>query len=317
MAKRARRMSKSQPEQNTLYFVGDANDDRVIDSAAALTAINRKQYHQTKSYKPLLYHWRAQCISLGDSSTPVIFSTAPNTWTTRNAVTKLGAMYHKQLKGNNITKSMLGRYGRELRFALKTGEGYTHASGADGFQVATMDISGGNSVLTPVQEDGSTSAFADYTNSDGATVSYGGSNTLTTISIPEATAAGEPETVVCSLVGTSNHGENDFAVIPEYLASRRNLDDHDEADHSLPEDTSLMLRIGSTADEHLDDVIEATEVIGVTRPYNEAGANALYPQGVLAAVGDYASGVAPLGLIQVDGCTNAKFLFTVTAITEM
>lgn len=316
MAKR-RSAKKLQPEQNQLYFVGDANDDRALDLAAALTAINRKQYHQTKGYKPLLYHWRAQCISLGDSSTPIVFGTAANTWTTRNAVTMLGAMYRKQLRGNNITKSMLGRYGRELRLALKTGEGYTHGAGADGFGPATLDVSGGNSVMVPVQVDGSTSSFADYTNSDGTTVGYGGSNTLTTIAIPETTADGEPETVVCSLVGTSDHDANDFAVVPEYLASRRNRHDHDEADHSLPEDTSLMLRIGSTADEHLDDVIEATEDIGVTRPYNEAGANALYPQGILAAVGDYASGVAPLGLLKVDGCTNAKFLFTVTAITEM
>ena len=83
MARKRSRGSKPQPEQNVMYMVaGDAA--QYIDLAASLTAVNRKQYHQTKNLKPLLYHWRAQCVTLGSDTDPIFFETAANTWTTRS-----------------------------------------------------------------------------------------------------------------------------------------------------------------------------------------------------------------------------------------
>ncbi len=308
-------MSKPQPEQNTMYFVSN-NANQVIDCAAALTAVNRKQYHMTKNLKPLLYHVRAQCVTTGGDADPIRFATAPNTWTTRNALTMFGKQYAKLLRNNSLRRGMLGTYGKEIRYGLSTGL-YTHASGADGFGPAYLIAEdGANSAYSPRDIDGAT-IFDDYTNSDGAAVTYEGSNTLTTVAVPEVGASGEPETIVPSILGTSSHADNDFACVPEYLASRRNLHDHDEADHSLPENTSLMLRIGSTSDEHTDDHVKALEVVGVTRPYDEAGANTLHMQGLLMAAGDYSSFVAPCGLIKVEGNADSKFLLSVTAITEM
>ena len=284
-----------------------------VDGAAALTAVNRKQYHQTKGMRPLLYHYRAQCLTLGTDSTPIEFSTAANTWTTRNAVTLLGKMFKKQLRENGIRVSQLPKYGRELRLSLKTNAGYAHGEGNDGFgQVAQPD----SSTLRPVDSEGAT-LFADYTNSDGSTVSFGYGNELSTISVPETTASGEPEVVVPSLVGTTDHDANHLAVIPEYLNGRRNAHDHVEKDSNFPSDDNLLMRIGATANEHYDDVVEAVEDVGDQRPYNEAGANLLCTQGILTTAGDYCSFVAPLGLVMVKGNADAKYMLTVTAITEM
>ena len=131
------------------------------------------------------------------------------------------------------------------------------------------------------------------------------------------TADGEPETVVPCLLGASDHDNQKMAVVAEYLKSRRNIHDHDEVDHSIPSDDSLLMRIGASSDEHYDDVVDAIEETGIYRPYDEAGSLEQVPQAILAAAGDYCSGVAPLGLIKVTGNSDAKFLFTVTAITEM
>lgn len=310
MAKRSR--AKPQPEQNVLRFHATATTN-YLDIGAALSAINRKQYHQTKGLKPLSYHIRAQCITTGADADPIEFGTAANTWTTRNAVTKLGAMYAKQLRDNGLRRSQLPKYGRELRLSLKTNSDYVQGSGADGFGQEAYLASGN---LNPLDHEGAT-LFASYSNSDGVSVSYSTGNELSTISVPEATADGEPEVVVVSLVGTSDHGENHLALIPEYLSSRRNADDSVEKDVHFPSDDNLLMRIGAAANEHFDDVVEAIEDVGDKRPYNEAGANLICTQGMLMAAGDYCSFVAPLGLIQVKGNTDSKFLLTVTAITEM
>nr|AGA18320.1 hypothetical protein [uncultured marine virus] len=313
---KARRISKPQPEHSVMLFEA-TNANNVIDLAAALTAVNRKQYHQTKNYKPLAYHFRAQCLTLGSDSDPVVFSAAPNTWTTRNAVMMLGNMYRKHLSNNNITRSMLGKYGKEIRMGFGTGFGYSHGSGTDGFSgSASLASSGSGQVLFPVQWTGS-EVFANYTNTDGTAVTKYTANDLTLVSIPEAAADGEPETVVFALTGTSDHDANDFAVIDEYLKSRRNISDHEEIDATLPDDTSLMLRIGSTADEHFDDVVDALEETGDQRPYDIASADTDLPVGMLASAGDYTSGVAPLGLLKVSGNSDSKYFITVTAITEM
>ena len=291
------------------YHAGSAAD--LVDCSAGLTVINRKQYHQTKSYKPLAYHVRAQCITTGSDADPIKFYTAANSWTTKNAVTMLGRHYAAQLKRNGITKKMLPRYGKELRLALKTGADYTHASGSDGDSDAYL----ASTAIQPVDSDGN-GVMQAYTNTSGNSVTFLTANDLTTISIPEAAASGDPETVVASLTGTTNHGENDFAVIPEFLGARRNASVED-LNVDLPHDQSLMLRIGSTAAEHFDDILESTERFGEDRPYDENGANELVLQGALMAAGDYCSFVAPLGLVRVIGNTDSKYIFTVTAITEM
>ena len=293
--------------------------DHTLDLAAALTAANRKQYHQTKNLRPLLYHFRAQAITLGGDTDPIEFASAANTWTTKNAVVKLGAMYRKQMRDNSISIKQLPRYGRELRLSLQTGtDGYDHASGSDGFAgSATLDddATAGNSLYPRDVADAS--LFNAYTNTDGTSATYYNSNMLSLISIPETTADGEPETVVVCLTGTSDHDANDLALIPEYLASRRNSHDHSEIDADIPSDDNLLMRIGATANEHFDDIIDAVEETGALRPYDEAGANKLVHQGAIMAAGDYCSGVAPLGLLNLKCNADAKFLLTVTAITEM
>lgn len=310
MAKRRSRASKPQLEQNVMeYHAGSAAD--LVDCSAGLTVINRKQYHQTKSYKPLAYHVRAQCITTGSDADPIKFYTAANSWTTKNAVTMLGRQYATQLKSSGITKSMLPRYGKELRLALRTNVDYTHSSGSDGDQDAYL----ASTAIQPVDSDGN-GVMQAYTNTSGDSVTFLTTNDLTTISIPETGVNVAPETVVLSLTGTSDHDANDFVVIPEYLGARRNASVED-LNVDLPHDDSLMLRIGAASAENLDDILESTERFGEDRPYDENGANELVLQGALMAAGDYCSFVAPLGLVRVIGNTDSKYIFTVTAITEM
>ena len=311
MAKKrtARKISSAQPEQSCMYVQADGTTIS-LDLASMLTSINRKQYHQTKNLRPLLYHFRVQGIAM--DSAVMKFGSAANTWTTKNAVVKLGAMYRKQLRDNGISIRQLPRYGRELRLALAVGVGYDHGSGSDGFA--------GSATLTntafPEDIDGAT-VFAGYTGSDGTSITQFTANDLTLISVPEMTADGEPETVVVSLTGTSSQDSNDMALIPEYLASRRNTADEFEEDVDFPSDDNLLMRIGATAGEHFDDIIDALEDTGDQRPYNEAGANQIVPQAIVCNAGDYASGVAPLGLLEFNGTANQEFLIWVTAITEM
>ena len=292
-----------------------------IDLASCLTAINRKQYHQTKNLKPLSYHFRVQAMDV-DSSL-IKFSAAPNTWTTRNAVVKAGTMYRQYLRKNNLRRAQLPTWGREMRFALTTTEtGYTHASGSDGYGRPTGAGLQPMNFLSDQSTDNLGEAFADYTDTatgDGvSTVTFELASGPSLFSLAESAADGEPEAIVMALTGTSNHDDNKLAVIPEYLSGRRNIDDVDSADNEIPSDDNLLNRLGSSSEEHYDEVIQALEVShGTHRPYNEAGANALYPQCMLAANGDYASGVAPCGLIEVKGTANQEFLLTVTAITEM
>ena len=291
--------------------------EHTMDIAACLTATNRKQYDQTKSYRPLLFHVRAQCVTLGSDSDPIEFVTAANTWTTKNAVVKLGAMYKKQLKDNGVTISMLPKYGKEMRLALETSVGYDHGSGSEGYGAATLDDDAGAGVaIFPCDIDGS-SLFNAYTNTDGQSATFYNSNRLTTISVAPTTAGDESQTVVPCLLGTTDFDANDLAVIPEYLGSRRNQHDHEDLNDDLPHDDNILNRIGSTAQEHYDDIMDTLEDGSVYRPYDEAGANKLVHQGALMAAGDYCSFVAPLGLVSVRGNADAKFLLTVTAITEM
>jgi len=321
MAKRAgKRSGKPQPEQNVLYFEMTAATNH-IDLASCLTAINRKQYHQTKNLKPLAYHFRVQGLDV-DSSI-IKFSTAPNTWTTKNAVVKAGAEFRKYLGKNGLKRSQLPIWGRELRFALTTVEtGYTHATGSDGFGRPTGAGLQPMNFLSDQSTDNLGEAFADYTDTasgDGvSTVTFELASGPTLLSLSESGASGEPEAIVMALTGTSNHGDNKLAVIPEYLSGRRNQDDVVSVDHEIPSDDNLLNRLGSSTEEHYDEVIQAMELShGTHRPYNEAGANALYPQCIVAAVGDYASGVSPCGLLEVKGTANQEFLLWVTAITEM
>lgn len=282
-----------------------------LDLSAALTAVNRKQYHQTRNLKPLAYHVRAQAVDL--NSGVIKFATAANTWTTRNAVSMLGKKYAAHLKNNGLRRSQLPTYGRELRLALATAEtGFSHASGSLGFGTASLTAE-----FPSTWAEGS--MMADYTVSDGSgsTVTFGTGNEMTLIAVSDTSADGEPQTVVSCLTGTTNFDDNKLAVIPEYLISRRNAADEVEVDHEMPSDTSILHRIGSTSDEHADDVVDALEETGDHRPYNMAGANLLCPQGFLGALGDYCSFVAPLGLIEVQSADNAQYLITVTAITEM
>ena len=317
MAKRkAKRMSQPQPEQNIMKF-HTSRVEHTIDSSACLTASNRKQYDQTKSYRPLLYHIRAQCITLGSDSDPIQFATAANTWSTKNAVVKLGAKYRKQLRDNDITMSMLPKYGRELRLALETAVRYDHGSGADGYGPATLDDDDADGLALYPRDVEGASLFNSYANTDGTTATFYNSNRLTTISVPATTVDGEAKTVVPCLLGTTDFANNDLAVITEYLGSRRNAHDHEELNHDLPHDDNILNRIGSASQEHFDDIVDSLEDGNVLRPYDEAGANKLVVQGALMAAGDYCSFVAPLGLVSVRSNNDAKFLFTVTAITEM
>ena len=116
----------AQIAQKRLYFTIGAssteqNDsgDVYLDIPAALTAVNRKQYHQfTRSGEPLCY---TVTVSNLASTKPITIVTAPNTWTTRNAAKKTAVGWKTQLKNSSIRMSELPTYAKRFRCAFDSG----------------------------------------------------------------------------------------------------------------------------------------------------------------------------------------------------
>ena len=112
----------AQIAQKRLYFsfaasASQENDvnDVYLDIPAALTAVNRKQYHQfTAKGDPLCYTVTVTGLI---TDRELKFCTAPNTWTTRNAAKKTAAGWMEQMKNSNIRMSELPTYARRFRCA--------------------------------------------------------------------------------------------------------------------------------------------------------------------------------------------------------
>jgi len=306
----------AQVEQTRLYFTiagspsdtENDGDDIYLDLAAALTAVNRKQYHQVKSNgDPLCYTVTVTAVT---TNKPFAASTAPNTWTTRNAAKKTAVGWKAQMKHAGIKLRDLPTYARRFRCAY---EAAAVETGVNDQRLATH--------LCPDGGDG-TILFDPYTSPDGGTVNYDNSNDIVLLPISED----DPdEAYKACLLGVTNVVGMTFGMTHEFLLSRRNMREETDMSTEFPSALGLMNTLYAVSEELADDVVGAVDAFNTTRPYSEFNA----VEDVFAArVSSENGGIpsmtfdAPLGLIKFEPfagewAEDDVFMVDVHAIYEM
>jgi len=304
----------TQVEHTRLYFeIGAAsateNDttDIYLDIPAALTAVNRKQYHQVKSNgDPLCYMVQVTAVT---TAKPLYFCAAPNTWTTRNAVKKTAVGWKKQMKNAGIRLSELPTYARRFRCAFDYS---AHPSGANQ-----------QSLLNHLVPDGCDKSrlFTPYDAPDGSSISYATSNEIVMVSV--ASDADPTQAYRCALLGDTDAANTSFAMIHEYLKSRRNMREETDMTTEFPDDDGLMNTLFAVSEELADDVVSAVDDYNIARPYSEANAS----ESVLACMvtanttNNRETFPCPLGLLKIVGdfgvSEDDEFIVDVLAMYEM
>jgi len=304
----------AQIAQKRLYFTlaGSASDDQnddddiYLDIPAALTAVNRKQYHQvTANGDPLCYTVTIQCIASTKTLTPC---TAPNTWTTRNAVKKVAAGWKEQMKNSGIRMSELPTYARRFRCAYDSGAHETAANGQALLKHLVPDDCSGSRLFTM------------YTPPSGTpNITYFNSNEIVLLSI--ASEANPEEAYRCSLLGNTDDAGTSFGMIYEYLKSRRNMREESDPDVEFPDSDGLLNTIFATSESLADDVTKAAQGYNTDRPYDDVSAVLGVTGAMVAAdVSNYQETFsAPLGLIKFTGdyTAGSVFIVDVEAVYEM
>ena len=283
--------------------------DIYLDIPAALTAVNRKQYHQfSASGDPLCY---TVTITNLKSSKPLVISTASNTWSTANAAKKTAVGWKKQLKKAGIRHSELPTYAKRFRCAFDSGA------------VSTGDS---QAILNQLVPDGTLEAdgegdrlFTDYSSPDGGTISYSTSNEVSFLPVSETDGADPYKPV---LVGDTA-ANNIFGMIFEYLKSRRNMREETDPSDEFPDADGLMNTLYAISESKADDVTDAASGYNTERPYSVSDA----PRAVLGAMvtanttENRSTFSVPLGLLKIEGefglTTGDQFIIDVEAVYEM
>lgn len=258
-----------------------------IDLAAAMSAVNRKQYHQVKKDgTPLCY---AVTITTYKSKSGTAFLTAPNNWTVRGAVKKTAIGWKRQLVHGGIKMSDLPTYAKRFRCAFD--------------EDALSNVGSGQSILLqlqPISGNQYSSCFKNYTDSLGDPATY--SNTNEVVMVP----VGPDGAVVdyrMMLLDDSSSGY--FGITSEFLKSRRNIRDASDPALEFPDPDNLLDPLFATSEELSDDIVDAVDDYNTQRPYDEtesikakvAGSSEPTATGIIQQT----SFVAPLGLIKLSG----------------
>jgi len=263
-----------------------------IDLAAALSAVNRKQYHQVKrNGQPMCYAITVTALTTKSGFT---VQTAENNWTVKNAVKKAAIGWKRQLKHGGIKVSDLPTYAKRFRVGMEDG---AYASGA-GLQTLT-------SHLVPILGDMLTSGFQSYTDSLGVTATYQSTNEVVMVPVETDPDVGTVVDYRMKLLGTTTSGN--LGIVCEFLKSRRNIRDASDPDIEFPDTDNLLDPLFATADELTDDIVGAAEQFNTQRPYDEEGTCELYMGGLCYPTAEGSHGlqsvsmVAPLGLLKIGG----------------
>jgi len=302
-------------EQTRLYYkLGATHDfendvaDIYLDLAAGLTAVNRKHYHQVKKNgSPLCYTVTLTAIT---TSKPITAVTAPNTWTTRNAVKKTAIGWKQQIKNAGLKLRDLPTYARCFRCAFDSGSVTAIANDQTLYKHLRPDASDGTSLFTP------------YNTPDSGTVTYSNSNEVVLLPIAEDTPN---EAYRAVLLGDTGAAGMTFGIIDEFLKSRRNMREETDMTSEFPDSDGLMNTLFAVSEELADDVVSAVEGYSTTRPYTESNAVESVHAGTVVstpATGPTESTFqAPLGLIKFENAINwsigDEFMIDVHAIYEM
>ena len=307
----------TQIAQKRLFFTIDGTTDQngtsdiYLDIPAALTCVNRKQYHQfTASGEPLCY---TVTITNLASSKQITVVTAPNTWTTRNAAKKTAVGWKKQLMNSNIRMSELPTYAKRFRCCFDVG---AVGSGAGAQGLANHLVPDGGPAVGEANGD---RLFTPYTNPlGGGNIDYFNANEIALLMADADDPSVEFKPILCG-VSTAD----DFGMISEYLKSRRNMREASDAESEFPDADGLMNTLFASSEVLADDVTKAAQDYNTMRPYSESDAD----EPVWAAsvtpltTENKATFSAPLGLLKFSGefgfSTADTFVIDVEAVYEM
>lgn len=287
----------SDPPQN-------APKDVFIDIASCLTAVNRKQYHQcTAAGDPLCY---TVTITNLKSTDPLVFCTAANTWTTKNAAKKTAVGWKEQMKNSNIRMSELPTYARRFRAAYS-------------FRAVNPD-SNTQYLKDHMCPDGCDDdrLFTPYFAPDGSLINYENANDVTLLALEDGL-----DDFKCVLTGNTSSGAGGrfFGMIYEYLLSRRNMREESDPSTEFPSTQGLMNTLFATSEELADDVTGAVDEYMRARPYSESdAADAVWAARLLAdTTNNRETFSAPLGLIHLNSAWDDgdMFVIDVEAVYEM
>ena len=261
--------------------------DVYIDLAAAMSAVNRKQYHQCeKNGTPLCY---AVTVTSFRCKSGMFMATAANSWTTRNAVKKTAIGWKRQLKHGGVKLSDLPTYAKRFRCGF---DSEAHPAGA-GLRTLAKH-------LQPIESDQVTPCFTDYTDSLGDGATYENTNEIVIVPVGPDGAVVEYR---MNLTGGTSSGE--FGMIEEFLNSRRNIRDASDPTLEFPDADNLLDPLFATAEELSDDIVEAAEDYNTARPYSEVNAKDEFVGCIIepttVGIPQAQSMVVPLGLIKIQG----------------
>ncbi len=248
-------------EVKTLMYTATGSTEKYFDISSALTAANRKQYHQfTRKGRPYCVDVTIEHIVSSSAGQSVQWVTAPNNWTTRNAAVKMSAGWKHQLKEAGIRMRDLSKYGRRLRLPLDDGM----STSGDGSMYATFEPKG-----VKVSDSNNVDLFEDYKTPAGDTVTYAGANEFTRIAIPDEENAGDSVEMNLALLGFSDAigANNYFGVVDEYLGSRGGVPDEPDSGKQTPDPLNMLQTLFSSTQPSTDEVIEAVEDYQDFRPY--------------------------------------------------
>jgi len=268
----------------------NTTEDIYIDLAACMSAVNRKQYHQVRiDGTPLCY---AGVVTAIKSKGGMILATAPNSWTTRNAVKKTAVGWKRQLIHGGVKVSDLPTYAKRFRCGYEK-EAIKSTAGQQYLELQ----------LQPVLADQTSTAFRQYTDAMGNTATFENTNEVVMVPVETDPDVGTVIEYRMALLGSSASGS--FGIIEEFLKSRRNIRDSSDPTVEFPDVDNLLDPLFATADELTDDIVEAAQDYNTARPYSEDESNL---STVGCAITSTATGivqkenfVAPLGLLKIQG----------------
>ena len=299
----------------TTFYINSGDDaETYLDTMAALSAANGKQYHQFGNDDvPLAAHLSITCVE-GNKETNVF--ACPNSWRTRNAAKMFAKGWKAQLKNAGIKLRDLPKYGRKPRV------GYD-ASAVKAITLGGKTFTGlADEHMEPLMDASGTNWFIQYTDTAGNAVDYQQANTITEVAVTDAAGVGSELAGV--MLGTSTAGT--FQIVNQYNLSRR-VPETLETEAPGPSGSSDMLKLFSTAEELSDDIVEAIDDFGDWRPYSvdvnsenevQVGQTAGAATASVSYPGSTVTGIFPLGLVRMAaGAANSKFMVTVHSIHEM
>lgn len=323
----------AQCEQTTMFFKIETEDQAAtafLDLSSALSAANRKQYHQvTQGGKP--YCFVAVVTAIVGETT---FLGLNSQYLICNAVHQTSEGWKAQMRHGGVKIRDLPSWGRRPRFALSTKQLTQNPRTVLGVDDPVYEISTEN--LQPRLGSALGTWFSTYNSTDGedpVSITYTASatpgaarmsaNQITQVTVTDG--AGAEANVPLVMLGNV---AAEFNVIRNYFAARRRLPDVDLNTPGV-DPHSQMLNLFSVAEEKSDDIVDAVEHYMDYKPYTPEDQTNSFDSLVeyckvspsTLATTQYppnsATFEAPLGLVQVAGANGDIFRVDILSIYEM